>query len=153
MDQQVEQTVPAAAPPRRSRRRGQKGSVIVESALVFLAFMCLLIGAIDFGQFLFVHQALVERARSSARWGAIYGPTNTDSIKNMVMYNQSTVPTDPSPYFGLTTSMISVSTAGSGTDDYRLSLAITNYPYTILSPYIAGTYNGPNILITVPLGN
>ena len=28
--------------------------------MIFIAFACLLIGAFDFGQFLFVHQALVE---------------------------------------------------------------------------------------------
>ena len=56
------------AKPRRGleplrKKSGAGGSVILETALIFLVFACLLLGAFDFGQFLFVHQALVERAR------------------------------------------------------------------------------------------
>jgi Flp pilus assembly protein TadG len=70
------------------RRRTSKGATILEMALIYLVFACMLIGAFDFGQFLFVHQALVERARYAARWGAINDPTDTASIKNMVRYFQ-----------------------------------------------------------------
>ncbi|MBI4908135.1 MAG: pilus assembly protein [Acidobacteria bacterium] len=133
------------------RRMGQHGSAIVESALVMLATLALIIGAVDFGQFLFVHQALVERARSAARWGAINDPKDTVSIKNMVLYNQKDA-LDVPGYFGLDASMIEVSVSGEYTDDYRLNVLITNYPYQIVSPYIAGTYRGPIILMTVPIG-
>jgi|SRR5690349_8825449 len=133
-------------------RERQRGSAFVETALVFTTFAFLVIGAFDFGQFLFVHQALVERARNAVRWGAVNDPTNVTAVQNMVLYNQATVPTDASSYFGLTTDMVQVSNPGSGTVDYRLTVLVTNYPYTILSPYIAGTYLGPNIKVSVPLG-
>ena len=135
-----------------SRRVRQSGSAMVETALVGLAVLVMIIGAFDFGQFLFVHQALVERARSSARWGAVTDPNNSTAIQNMVLYNQSSAPTTPSGYFGLNSSMVQVSMSDTFTDNSRLNVVITNYPYTILSPYIAGTYYGPNILVTVPLG-
>ena len=48
--------------------------------------------------------------------------------------------------------MVQVSNPGGGTDDDRLVVLITNYPYTMLSPYIGGTHMGPNILISFPLG-
>jgi Flp pilus assembly protein TadG len=135
------------------RRRSSRGGVFVETALIFIVFASMLIGAFDFGQFLFIHQALTERARYAARWGAINDPTNTTAVQNMVLYNQSTTPMDGrAGYFGLTKDWVQVSTAGSGTDDYRLVLLITNYPYQIFSPYIAGTYTGPNISVSVPLG-
>ena len=47
------------------------GSTILELALIFLVFLGLLIGTFDFGQFLFIHQALVERARYAARWSTL----------------------------------------------------------------------------------
>jgi len=145
------------------RRRRSKGSVLVETALIFLAFAGMLIGAFDFGQFLFIHQALVERARSAARWGAINNPADSDSITNMVLYNQATTPDSGTPtYFNLTagttdaqgnkTGNVFVTNPGSGTDNYRLNLQISGYSYTILSPYIAGTYTGPPITVSVPLG-
>ena len=145
------------------RRRTSSGSVIVETALIFLVFAGMLIGAFDFGQFLFIHQALVERARYAARWGAINDPTDSTSITNMVLYNQSTTPSSgTASYFNLaagttdaqgnTAGNVFVTSPGSGTDDYRLNLQISGYSYTVLSPYIAGTYTGPPVTVSVPLG-
>ena len=134
-------------------RQASRGSSMVEAALVSLTFALVLIGILDCGQFLFIHQALVERARNAARWGAVNNPTDTASIQNMVLYNQASVPPPPaSGYFGLTTAMVQVSTADPSTDNYRLVVQITNYPYRVFSPLIAGTYTGPNITISVPLG-
>ncbi len=139
----------------------ERGSVFVETAFVFTTLAFMLIGAFDFGQFLFIHQALVERARNAARWGVINDPTNLAAVQNMVLYNQPNLPGNqqgagwgdaPPGYFGLNSSMVQVSDPGSGTGDYRLAVFITNYPYTILSPYIGGTYTGPNITVSYPIG-
>jgi hypothetical protein len=125
----------------------------VETALIFIVFATILIGTFDFGQFLFTHEALVERARSSARWGAINDPTNTTSIVNMVLYHQSTSPIEGTPtYFNLSSSNVSVSNPGSGTNDYRLTVKISGYNYTVLSPYMSGALTGIPIVVSVPLG-
>jgi len=133
------------------RRRRSRGAVLVEMALIYLVFACLLIGAFDFGQFLFVHQALVERARYAARWGAINDPTNTTSIKNMVRFFQATDPETPA-YFNLTDANVTVANNGSGTDQNRLDLTISGYSFTVLSPVIGGNLPGIPITISVPLG-
>jgi Flp pilus assembly protein TadG len=125
---------------------------MVEAACMAVVFFFLLLGIFDFGQFLFVHQALVERARYAARWGAINDPTDTTSIQNMVMYYQTTAPTTASPYFGLKASNISVNTYDSGNNSYRMVLHISGYKYTVLSPYIGGLHTGPPITVSVPLG-
>lgn len=140
-------------PISRSRNRRSKGSTIVESALIFLALATMLIGAFDFGQFLFVHQALVERARRAARWGAVNNPNDATSIRNMVLYYSSTGPAEgQTPYMGLGNSNVEVSVSGVGTDDHRLLVRITGFRYTVLSPYIAGGYTGPNLDVLMPLG-
>ena len=137
-----------------SRRHKSRGNVLVETALIFIVFAALLIGAFDFGQFLFIHQALVERARSAARWGAVNDPTNATAIQNMVLYNQSSRPDGDSraSYFNLTTDNVSVTNPDSGTDQYRLNVQISGYSYNILSLYIAGSYTGPPVSVSVPLG-
>ena len=133
--------------------RQERGSVFVETALVFTTLAFMLIGAFDFGQFLFIHHALVERAREAARWGIINDPTDLTSVQNMVLYKQASAPRDGTQgYCGLQASMVQVSDPGAGTGDYRLVVFITNYPYTILSPTIGGTYIGPNITISYPIG-
>ena len=135
------------------RQRRSRGAVFVEAGFVFVVLVFMLMGTFDFAQFLFIHQALVDRTRSAARWGAVTDPTNTTAIQNMVLYNQPTAPLGASSgVFGLTSSMVSVSNPGSGTDDYRLVVSISNYPYQMISPVIGGTYTGPNITISIPLG-
>ena len=135
------------------RRRTSKGSVFVETALIFIAFACLLIGAFDFGQFLFIHQALVERARSAARWGAINDPTDSASITNMVLYNQAGAPPEGTTgYMNVTAGNITVTNPDSGTDKYRLNIRVSGYSYLVLSPFIAGNYTGPLVSVSVPLG-
>jgi Flp pilus assembly protein TadG len=142
----------------KHKRRRQRGSAMLELSFIFLVFLGLLIGTFDFGQFLFIHQALVERARYAARWGLAQGsPVSVDSttrtndqVKNMVIYGQSTAGT--TGYFGLDSTMVTVSTSGSGTWDNSMSILISNYPYKMLAPYIAGSYTGPNISVTIPFG-
>lgn len=128
----------------------RRGSALVETGLTLTAFMFMLIGIADFGQFLFVHQALVERARYSARWGALSDPSNVAAIQNMVVYNQTTA--IGNGYLGLTASNVNVTNPGAGTDDSRVAISIHDYSYTVLSPYIGGTYTGPNINIVFPVG-
>jgi Flp pilus assembly protein TadG len=125
---------------------------MVESALIGVAFFVILFGICDFGQFLFLQQAMVERVRAAARWGAVTDPTNSDAIRNMVLYLQPTAPPGGSASFGLTADMVNVSTADAGTDNYRLVLQVSGYSYTVLSPYLAGSYRGAPIHVSVPLG-
>ena len=125
---------------------------MVEFGLIGTMFFILLVGIMDFGQALFLQEALLERARGAARWGAVTDPTNTGAIQNMVLYWQSTVPASGGAAFGLTPSMVSVSTADAGTDNYRLVVQISGYSYMMLSPYLAASYIGAPITVSVPLG-
>jgi len=138
--------------------RQNRGSAIVETALIGLVFFAMMLGIFDFGQYLFIQHAIVERARLAARWGAINNPTDSTSIKNMVLYNQSTAPAAGTPtYFGITAGNITVATSGkdaSGnlTDDYVMTMTISGYTLQSYSLWIAGSYTGAPITVTVPLG-
>jgi Flp pilus assembly protein TadG len=140
------------------RTKTQKGSAMVESAFIFTVVACLLLGIFDVGQMLFRHQALVQRARSAARWGAISSYNNTTAIQNKILYNQTTALTDQNGeaaagYFGLTASNVTVQRLGtSGTDNDRLSIRITSPPFHLFSPFVAGDYTGRAIEVDVPLG-
>ena len=71
------------------RRRKQRGQAIVEGALTLLTFAALLIGILDFGQVIYFHQTLTERARAAARYGAV-NPTATSAIQNVAVFNAAT---------------------------------------------------------------
>jgi Flp pilus assembly protein TadG len=57
----------------------KRGQSLVEATLVLLVFLAMLLGVIDCGQILYAHQALVERVRIAARWGAME-PANRSPI-------------------------------------------------------------------------
>ncbi|MEO7649581.1 MAG: TadE family protein, partial [Bryobacteraceae bacterium] len=134
------------------RKRGERGAVIVETSLVFIIFTFMMVGAFDFGQFLFTQQALADRARLAARWGSVSDPTNSSAIQNMVLYGQSTVPVGSGGVFGLTSSNVTSAVTDSGTDNYRLTVMISGYTfsYAILGHLLGAA--GPKITVAVPLG-
>jgi Flp pilus assembly protein TadG len=135
------------------RRKARRGSTIVELAFIFLVFFCMLIACFDFGQFLFVHQALVQRARWAARSGVIgtngiaYTP---DQIRNLVIYGATSG--SGTGYFGLTSSMVTVNNYDANTDAWRTEVKISHFPFKMLTPYLAGNYTGATIVVDVPRG-
>ena len=136
--------------------KGRKGNVIVETALVSIVFFALVFGIFDIGQFLFVHQALVNRTRTAIRAGAITGESTSATV-NRILYNQTTPQVDgqgnaSAGYFGLTSSNVSVTKTGAGTDNARVVVTVTNFPFKMLSLYNHGNFQGTSITVTVPLG-
>jgi Flp pilus assembly protein TadG len=129
-----------------NRRRGH---AMLEGALVLMIFLSFLIGTLDFAQFLYFHQSLVERVRMAARYGAV-NPTNTDAIRNMAVYNKA-VPSDSDTAIvpNLTTAMVAVSSLSAGTSEARVSVTISNYPFQFFSPLIAGANTAKPITATM----
>src|SRR5262249_9585186 len=120
----------------RARRRGQ---ALIETSLTILIFVPVLIGILDFGQFLYFHQSLTDRVRAGARYGAVH-TFNATKIANYVLYNDDTGTTngatallpninDPAATPDTTIGSISATLSGSGTDDARVTVSITNYPF------------------------
>jgi len=134
-------------PRKNSARRGQ---ALVESALVTGVFLTLLIGVLDVGQVLFVHQTLVERTRNALRYGAVR-PFDADAIRNMFLYNQPTAPEGSEEgLFGLLPSMVQVSREDAGTSADRIVIRVTKYPFRFYTPLIAGAYEGKPIIASIP---
>jgi Flp pilus assembly protein TadG len=133
------------SPNNSARRRGQ---AIVEGALVTLVLAAMLIGIFDLGLVLFIHQTFATRVRSAVRYGVVNTYDET-AIKNMVLYGQPTA--GASGAFGLTAAMVSVAETGVGTNDQRIVVTISGYPYRFFSPWIGGAFNGRSIMASLPL--
>ena len=129
------------------RRKNQRGSTLVETSLVVVSFLAVMIGIVDFSQFLYTHHALTHRAREGARWAAVQSPLNVDLVKNYVVYGSSSASQTPMVH-NLTTSMVTVTAPtpqGAGTpqsswigcDGATVKVQISGYRYSIISPYIA----------------
>jgi Flp pilus assembly protein TadG len=132
------------------RKHLERGQSMVETALVLLVFLMILIGIIDFGQVLYFHQSLVERARAAARYGAIH-PTDTTGIQNIAVYNTAsyTGAAPPAIIGGMTTAMVDVQNPDSNTSAARVVVTISGYPMTFISPYIAKSFNNRPIMVAM----
>ncbi len=107
--------------------------------MVTLVLLITVIGIFDMCQIFFVCQTLTERVTNAARWAAVhsYDPA---AVTNLVLYRDTSAPSgDPPGIFGLTASMVSVTRLSAGTDDDRVVVAVSGYPYKVFTPLIAGT--------------
>jgi Flp pilus assembly protein TadG len=128
----------------------QRGQAVVESAFTMLIFLPVLIGIMDFGQFLYFHQSLTERARAGARYGAVHTLGDGSEAVNVAIYN------NPAGAGGGATALLpciaSTCTANDGsavqatvtatltdatTDDSRVTVTISNYPFNFLTPVLS----------------
>jgi hypothetical protein len=136
---------------KNERAHRRRGDAMLEGALVVLILVNVLIGIADLGTALFIRQTFVFRARSAARYGAITNAAEA-AVRNMVLYGSPTAPEGaPAGPFGLTADMVAVSKFDIGTNEQRLVVAISGYPYRFLTPWIAGTFTGRDIVSSAPL--
>jgi TadE-like protein len=138
-------------------RRHERGQSFIESTFVMLAFFALLFGVIDCGQVVIAHQALIERARAAVRWGVVHPWDGTgDQIANLILYNQTAEPRPAGDGFlGLKRENVRVTyqpASPNRPDDEMISVAVVNYRYHFISPWIAQAIENPRpVLIAAPM--
>jgi Flp pilus assembly protein TadG len=121
-------------------RQKQRGQMFVESGLIMLIFLPVLIGIMDFGQFLYLHLSLTERTRAAAHYGAVTTFTDGSDIAKVAIYNDpagsANGATPLLPNLQTTSSTgdgyVTATLTDAGTDDARIRVTITNYPYNFL---------------------
>lgn len=135
-----------------TRAQSQRGNTLVESSLILLIFVAILIGIVDFGQILFTHQAMVERARNALRWAVVrpYDETG-DQIAALIMYGQPSVPAgNHAGFLGMNRSNVQVVYSPGTVDDpndARLTVSIVDYEFRFFSPWIAGTFTNNHAVV------
>ena len=118
----------------RRLNNNQRGSTMLESALTLLAIVMILIGMLDVGQLLFIHQTLTERVRKATSYAARgYDP---DAIRNIVLYGVAMPADGQHPAFELTSSMVIVERQDAGTAADRVMVRISGYPLRFYTPGI-----------------
>jgi Flp pilus assembly protein TadG len=125
-----------------TRRRHQRGNAVLEGALVMSVFVFMFLGIADFAQITFLQQSIAERARFAAR-SAISGGYDDTAIKNLLVYNQPTVPDSQAVtgLFGLSPSNVTVQRLDDDSTEQRIYITVTNYRFTSISPLLGRTYS------------
>src|SRR5574337_1644225 len=138
---------------RNSRRARQKGSAMLETALVLLTVLSMIIFIMDMGRILLLQQFITARATATVRAAAVNNWTQTD-VQNYLVYNSTSAPQNnggagqPAPqegggygFLGLQPSQVSFTTLGTaGTPDYRLQVQVSGVPAITWIPFMAGKF-------------
>src|SRR6266542_1713257 len=128
-------------------REKQRGGSLVESTLVLLVLLTLMFYIFDLGYVMFEHHTLLHQARTAARYGSL-NPSDLAAVRNMVLYGQPAAPAgNPPGFFGLQASMVSVARQNSWTAEDRITITIQGYRYTLITPFLAGTFTGRPIAV------
>ena len=137
---------------KENRRTRQRGSAMLETALVFTLLLTMILFIVDMGRVLLTQQFISERARVGARNAALNNWTATD-VANFVVYNSTTAPPGGGPgYLGLLPSQVSLTQfADSGNNDARYKVTVQGVPLFTWVPYLAGRYTAPTITATMPV--
>ena len=132
-------------------RKKQRGQAFIESALIMLIFVPVLVGIADFGQVIYFHASLTERARAAARYGAVHTYTDGSAIQNVAVYNDASPATGTAglvPY--LTTSLVTATLDDANTDSARITVTITNYPFNFISGFMSQSTWYKTVITTEP---
>ena len=142
----------------QKKRARQKGQVFVETGLILFIFLAFLIGTLDFGQYLYFHQSLSERARAALRYGIINAADRT-GIQNMAVYNDpgGTVNGATALLPDFNTSMDAVCLPGdagcsnpAGNSDSRVTVTISGYQMTTFNLLVPRSFTNKPIVVSAP---
>lgn len=142
----------------RTDRHTRRGFALVESSLVLIVFLAFCIGTLDFGQYLYFHQALAERARAAARYGAVNW-TDRTGIRNVALYNDAAGTANGATAIlaDLTTAMIDVCLPGdatcsdpTNTTESRITVTISGYQMTTFNFVFPQSFTNKPITASLP---
>jgi Flp pilus assembly protein TadG len=128
--------------------KGDCGSGLVEYAIVFVLFMTMILGIVDFGRALYTYHFLSNVTRDATRWAAVNGadcgpPPNGDNSCNGQGYMDTRPATEPDVQTYVTNH------TPPGIDTTKLTTTVT-WPVSTDSPAIcAKTPNAPGCTVQV----
>src|SRR5262245_23719234 len=141
-----------------NKRQRNKGQALVEGALMLFVFLAFCIGTLDFGQFLYFHQSLGERARAAVRYGII-NTTDRTGIQNVAVYNDPAGTANGATALipNFTTDMVSVCLPGdtdcadpAATTESRVTVTISGYQMVTFNLLLPSAFTNKPILASGP---
>src|SRR5712664_4794188 len=92
----------------KNNRQRERGSTLVEFAIGATVFLTVMFAVLEFGRALWVHNALTDAARRGARYAVLHAASDSNSVKNVVVYGDPAGGTNP-VVNNLTTDNVTVS--------------------------------------------
>ncbi len=126
----------------------RRGQAAIESALVIFVLVVVLTGTLDFGQYLYFHQSLAERARAAARYGAV-NPADRAGILNVALYDNPSGGAAP-VVANLDGSMVAVCLPGDPACADRVTVTISGYRMATFNLVIPRSFTNRPITVSLP---
>lgn len=150
----------------------ERGSTMVEFAIVAGLFFMILISVVEFSRLLYTHNALTDAARRGARYAAIHKEAAETCVRNVIIYgeghidkNNACAPTGPPLVNGLDAATINIDYQGADTDNLpsdpspidtsygtnlgTVTVTIEEYMFTMLVPYLNLQLDMPDYTTTL----
>jgi Flp pilus assembly protein TadG len=129
-------------------RKNERGSTLVEFAIGVTVFLTAMFGVLEFGRALWVHNALTDAARRGARYATMHSATDSDAVKNVVVYGDPAGGSQPM-INNLTTANVNVNYNNFGLNDGTVSVSITGYQFQFVVPIVGTTITMPSYTTTL----
>jgi len=131
-----------------SSKHDERGATLLEFAIGATIFLSVLFAVLEFGRALWVHNALTDAARRGARYAVLHAQSDSDSVKNMVVYGDPAGGTK-SVVDNLTTGNVNVTYSNFGLEGGTVSVSITNYQFQFVAPLIGTAIQMPSYTTTL----
>jgi Flp pilus assembly protein TadG len=132
----------------RGRRRGERGSTLVEFSITGTVSLLALFGVLDFGRLLWTHNALSDATRQGARHAVSSSVTSTTAIKNAVVYGNPNGGTSP-VISGLTASNVQIVYDNIGLSRGTATIKITGFRFKFAALFFGVDIQMPDYQTTL----
>src|SRR5437667_9250168 len=132
----------------KNNRRRERGSTLVEFAIGATVFLTVMFAVLEFGRALWVHNALADAARRGARYAVIHRVTDSEAVRNVVVYGDPAGGSSPL-VDNLTTSNVDVTYSGFGLDGGTATVSISNYQFQFVIPMVSTSIPMPSYSTTL----
>jgi len=126
----------------------EQGATLVEFSIAATVFLVAMFGVIEFGRALWTHNALSDAARRGARYATLHSATETDQVKNVVVYGNAEGTGNPL-IPNMTTDNVSVDYSSFALNGGTVSVSVTGYEFQFIVPIVGTTITMPSYTTTL----
>jgi Flp pilus assembly protein TadG len=129
-------------------RSDERGATLLEFSIAATVFLVCMFAVIEFGRVIWTHNALSDAARRGARYAVLHPATNSDQVKNVVVYGDPAG--GPKPLVeNLSVSNVSVNYSQFSLGKGTVSVSITSYQFQFVLPLLGTSIQMPAYTTTL----
>lgn len=126
----------------------ERGTTLVEFSIGVTVFLISMFGVVEFGRALYTHNALADAARRGARYATLHSSTDTQGVKNVVVYGDPAGGSQPLVP-NLSTANVSVNYSDFALNKGTVTVSITSYQFQFVLPLVSSSITMPSYSTTL----